>query len=57
MVIFGNSKKGQSTNCRAEDELPLEAQNTFVRQGNDIVSTIGNYGVYDKLWNVSSSHW
>ena len=34
--------KGQSTNCRVEDELPLEAQSIFLRQDNDIVSATRN---------------
>jgi hypothetical protein len=45
--------KGQSTNCRVDDELLPEAQNTLVRQGNDIVSAIRNDRMNDKLWNVS----
>ena len=53
MIIFGDSKKGQSTNCRVDDELLPEAQNTFVRRGNDIVSTTRNSGINDKLWNGS----
>ena len=56
MVIFGNSKKGPSTNCRIENELLSEAQGTVIRHCNDIVSTIGNYGIYDKLWNVSPGY-
>lgn len=57
MVIIGNSKKGQSTNCRVEDGLLPEAQNTLVRQGNDIVSAIRNDRMSDKLWNVSPIYW
>lgn len=30
MGLFGDSEKSQSTNCKMEDELPSEAQNTVV---------------------------
>ena len=53
MVIIGDSKKGQSTNCRVEDELLSEAQKTLVRRGYDIVSAIRNNGINDKLRNGS----
>lgn len=42
MDSSGYSKKGQSTNRRAEGELPLEAQSTLLEQGDDIVSATGN---------------
>ena len=41
---------------RKEDELPFEAQRTFIRQGYDIVSAIRNSRLHDKLWNVSTVH-
>lgn len=42
MDSSGDSKKGQSTNRRAEDELPLEVHSTLLRQGDDIVSACRN---------------
>lgn len=35
-------RESLSTNCRAEDELPLKAQSTLLEQGDDIVSATGN---------------
>ena len=42
MGLVGSLKKGQSTNCRAEDELPLEAQSIVLSHDNDIVSATRN---------------
>lgn len=35
-------RKGQSTNFRVEDELPLEAQSIVISHDNDIVSATRN---------------
>lgn len=45
MDLVGCLKKGQSTNCRAEVELPLEAQSIVLSHDNDIVSAIRNNGI------------
>ena len=42
MDSSGDSKKGQSTNRRAEDELPLQAQRIVLSHDNDIVSATRN---------------
>ena len=42
MDLVGCLKKGQSTNFRAEDELPLEAQSIVLSHDNDIVSATRN---------------
>lgn len=42
---------------RKEDELPLEAQRTFIRRGYDIVSAIRNSRLNDKLRNDSRVNW
>lgn len=42
-IAYGFSwifEEGQSTNCKAENELPSEVQSTVIAHGDDIVSTI-----------------
>lgn len=42
MGLVGSLRKGQSTNFRVEDELPLEAQSIVLPHDNDIVSATRN---------------